>query len=449
MKVKVIGALFLLCVLSALVFGITDVKAVGTGVPVNDFEHQMVTTKQTVQDQVIDRKNDKWKMVRDLMVRRIVDLMTEEIINWINGGGKPKFVGDWKAFLNDAGNIAFDSLNEYLKTEGLNLCAPFSQQLRVRLIAMYKYYNVRGNNMPVTCRFEDFRQNLENTKDFLRRGDWLTYDAMFSPEVNPYWISLRLEGQFLTKASAEKEARQNESTSAGGFLAPKKCLKYTNDDQSKECEKWNIMAPASVVANAANKIVDGKFDFTSNIQSIYAAVINALIDRLVSYFQDGFSSTGSGDSGDGDEIIAQYNQEQVDNMIAEYQQFIDYFDPVAQKYNEALTLAQSLAQCATSGVGEATVTEIQAVIDGIQTALTKAMENLQGLQGVDVRSSDFSEQLIGLQQLMDTFRSMYAGLIQLMESDNAEMGNNTALQEAQAKLDELLTIKSEHPECVQ
>ena len=113
------------------------------------------------------------KALRDAVVKRLLDMITADVIDAINNGGKPQFVQDWKGYLRKAGDVALDTFNNYLQTSGVNLCAPFAPQLQIQLINMYKYYNLRYSQMPVMCSFDNFKRNLENTKGFLMTRDFL------------------------------------------------------------------------------------------------------------------------------------------------------------------------------------------------------------------------------------------------------------------------------------
>ena len=37
--------------------------------------------------------------LRDVVAKKIMDYIVDETIKWVSGGGKPKFVSDWRGFL--------------------------------------------------------------------------------------------------------------------------------------------------------------------------------------------------------------------------------------------------------------------------------------------------------------------------------------------------------------
>ncbi|MDD2730788.1 MAG: hypothetical protein PHW33_01545, partial [Candidatus Portnoybacteria bacterium] len=38
--------------------------------------------------------------------KQLMNMMVDDIVNWINGGGEPRFVSDWGSFLSDAADQA-------------------------------------------------------------------------------------------------------------------------------------------------------------------------------------------------------------------------------------------------------------------------------------------------------------------------------------------------------
>ena len=72
------------------------------------------------------------KLMRDIIAKRILDYIVNETVKWIQGGGKPKFIGNWEGFIKDVGDIAFDSV---MKETGLaKLCTPFGLNIMIGLL---------------------------------------------------------------------------------------------------------------------------------------------------------------------------------------------------------------------------------------------------------------------------------------------------------------------------
>ncbi|MEK7129357.1 MAG: hypothetical protein AAB858_03320, partial [Patescibacteria group bacterium] len=64
-------------------------------------------TWEKVYDYLLDKL---WPALRDMVAKRIMDYIVNETVKWIQGGGKPKFIGNWEGFVKDVGDIAFDSV---------------------------------------------------------------------------------------------------------------------------------------------------------------------------------------------------------------------------------------------------------------------------------------------------------------------------------------------------
>ena len=168
----------LIIIISSIIFsssGIFNQPARASGV-VTDPWHTITTALGWVGDKVWQIKDDLLKSLRDAIVKRIVDMMTDQVVTWIQGGGEPRFVTDWQGFLNDSFQAGVgDVINEgNLKF----LCQPFSFQLKIALLSVPTF------SKRVSCTLDDIVANIQDFYDDFRNGSWVAYEASWRPENN-------------------------------------------------------------------------------------------------------------------------------------------------------------------------------------------------------------------------------------------------------------------------
>lgn len=278
--------------------------------------------------------DEAYAVLRDAVVKRIVDDLTDQIISSIENGGKPLFVQDFNAYLNQAGDLAFDSVNNFLiQRAGLSLCAPFQPQL-----TLYFYNNIAGSNginrnfgFPAACRFQDFKQNIKNSETFIQNGGWIGLQQLFLPENNLLGATLALDASYYSQAGKIVQERQAAYQVNKGFLSVEQCVLYESPYTGKEvgpdqfqsdarltcneigrtdtdqcisefadayCLSKETKTPGDVIAQSATKGVLKDFEYASNVNSVISALVNTFIENL---FDKGkgllFASTSHGGSG--------------------------------------------------------------------------------------------------------------------------------------------------------
>lgn len=329
------------------------------------------------------------KVYRDAIVIALIKIMEKDVINSINNGGSPNFVSNWGGFMKKAGDITFNQFNEYLSdSRGIDLCAPFKSQLKLSFAAHFG--NESGfSGLPVACNFDEFKQNLENSIDFVSEGGWLAYNQIFLPENNYFGMSLELEDAYNNKANEKKQERENESQASGGFLGQKECIKYgggyTKDSiasfcvENEEdvnnvaacektvteqwCDSWQTTTPGDLIGKAAGEAIGGDNQVMANVQSaissIVAAGVNKLLETGMSKMTDSSWEEGKkyGAEHGQDGGIPNFNKEEhktdIEDGIAHYQDFIEYSDdPFLPTINRGIDIitSKNLEACSSSTI---------------------------------------------------------------------------------------------------
>ncbi len=388
-------------------------------------------------------------LLRDVIVKRITDMMTDMIIQWAQGGfqGAPLFVTDWKGFMNQAADVAFDSVNNELISQwGVNLCGPFAPQLQVQLIGMQKYYsNTYAQSAITRCTIQGFQQNLQNTAAYLQSGNWLAFEAAASPDNNYFGVALEVKDQYLNQLAREAQSRQNEAQSSGGFLNQKTCVQHSNpNDPNSSCTQYDTQTPGDTVAKSIGEAFTvGKYDFTSNIQSIVAAVINGAIGILMNYIQQGLSGATSNYSSTtnyGQLLTSQIpsstppsgggtggggtTDTSTQTILQHYADFGSYYGDVIGIDQQILTLlTQTASSCPDLVPSD--------VLSGIQNQVTTITQALADVQtNVDQASTASSSDILAAWQ---TFSSTYSDMWNQVVAD-AALGTNSVKTMAESAL---------------
>ncbi|MCL5011874.1 MAG: hypothetical protein M1320_00410 [Patescibacteria group bacterium] len=255
-----------------------------------------------------------YPVLRDAVVKRIVDDMTDQIVQSIENGGKPLFVTNLGEYTKRATDIAFDTFNNTLSSQaGLDLCAPFQSQLQM-------YFNVNLGSagryplgIPTRCSFDQFKQNIQNTGTFIQSGGWIGMQQLFLPSNNLLGASISLESAYYSKIADEQQKRNMEYQAGKGFLSVKQCVQYespisgqlvdetqfradatqacndvgrTDTDQcvsefaDSYCRKQDTKTPGDIVAQSATQATLKDFSYVQNVQSILSSLVNVFIKNV-------------------------------------------------------------------------------------------------------------------------------------------------------------------------
>lgn len=282
-------------------------------------------------------------MMRDVLAKRILDYIVDETLKWVQGGGEPKFVGDWQGFLKHAGDIALDSL---VKDLGLSrLCSPFSLQVKLSLAPVPEF------SQQVDCTLEDVVGNIENFYQDFESGGWVAYNEIWQPQGNYYGTMLMLYDEAMQRIAAQTRASEDEALAGGGYLSTKKStsdsdspqgttniggnVTYSSDADSPQGtinisgSAEQITTPGSTIGATVDRAVQTDMEWASNIESWMSALINAAITRL--------TSQGIRDMMGSAETYTSYYPSEYQNMLdqetkQQQQQLINQVKPIVDEW---------------------------------------------------------------------------------------------------------------------
>lgn len=182
---------------------------------------------------------ENWqKVMRDIIAKRIMDYIVDQTVQWIQGGGKPKFVTNWNGFLKDAGDIAFDSVIREMGLAGL--CSPFGLQLKLAFMPVQKF------SQRISCTLDNVVKNIDDFYIDFSVGGWEGYLVSLEPQNNFYGGLLLANDEFISKATKAKAAAVNEAVSGKGYLGVKKC-KETEKERGERItgkggNNWDVVS---------------------------------------------------------------------------------------------------------------------------------------------------------------------------------------------------------------
>jgi len=248
-----------------------------------------------------------------IALHMLLNMLTNDIIKWIQGGGEPRFISDWEGFLKNAGNKAGGLfVDKYL---GANyLCEPFDVAIKIPLRKVETFQE------KVKCTLEDMGINIRMFLDEFKIGGWMGWIELTKPQGNFYGGYLIAQTEKINREEAAKDAAGQEGGAGRGFLSVKVCVKgkiidnytsetystcnNTNDcktakesvegdmDFSFDCEKEIVSTPASVLSDVTSRAMDREMDNLSRqvadltdslgVTAPYIiAISNALINRMM------------------------------------------------------------------------------------------------------------------------------------------------------------------------
>ena len=110
--------------------------------------------------------------------KRFFDMLVDEIVVWIQGGGKPLFVQNWQAFLGAYGaGITGDLVHQL----GLgDVCRPFGIQLQLAVLQPPRF------SRQISCTLDQIVGNLVNFYNNFRAGGFIAYRELWQPQNNFY-----------------------------------------------------------------------------------------------------------------------------------------------------------------------------------------------------------------------------------------------------------------------
>jgi len=246
-----------------------------------------------------------WNVLR----KKLLDMLIDDIVKWIQGGGSPKLVTDWKGYLTDAANQAGGQFVDQYLGMGF-LCKRFDMRIRIALASVQTF------DQRAKCTISDIVGNVDDFFDNFNNGGWEAWLSITEPSNNIFGAYLLAMDETIGVASEAQKAAQNEAIASAGFLGDKVCRAIFCPEQSEagtqtgtwkqteipegcNCTQWEVRTPGKVAADAISKSATMDIDYlisADEYQEYLSAIINAVINRIT---KEGLTTmtTGTGSAG--------------------------------------------------------------------------------------------------------------------------------------------------------
>ncbi|MDP3004442.1 MAG: hypothetical protein Q8N43_02990 [Candidatus Azambacteria bacterium] len=291
---KLFNKKFLAVVFIALIIVSIAPKPVSASVPI--FEMNPIVTGDVVN---FGEMLFEWafKIAAEALKRQLLNMIVDQIVAWIQGGGEPKFITDWPGFFRDAVDQAG---GKFIQRIGLSqLCSPFKLLLGAAFIPIPTFTERTSCTLSrIGVNIDAFLENFEN-------GGWIAWQEMvLKPQNNVYGAYLLAWDQYEIEKSAAVKAAASEAQAGRGFLGVKRCIASHQENtgdaagEIEVCDKYETVTPGAVVGDLASKAVGSDIDYIVNAQDFAAyvgAIVNAILNRI---FAEGVGLLHAGLSGD-------------------------------------------------------------------------------------------------------------------------------------------------------
>lgn len=250
----------------------------GSVVPVEDAKLSEVQ-KEANKDLNTTKDQTFWQwaeeFVKTVLQKAILDVVVDQIITYIQGGGKPQFVTDWQGFAEDAAQRAG---GEFVESLGLGfLCEPFSLQLQIAVGGTPKKFSEEG-----ACTIDKIIGNIEDFTGDFRNGGWLAYGESWQVQNNFLGSYIETNKKLGFAKQAAAAAAINDAISGKGFTSAKKCQK---DSKGKDIPSTcKVVTPGSTLGDLTSKALGSDIDFLLNAEQLgdyVGAIVDALLNRVI------------------------------------------------------------------------------------------------------------------------------------------------------------------------
>ncbi len=405
--------------------------------------------------------------IRDVIAKILLDWLVDETVRWIQGGGKPQFVGNWDKFVKDAANTAVGEA--VYQTNAAFLCSPFKLQVQLSLTSPQSF------KQRLNCTLDLIVGNIENFYNDFRTGGWIAYNEYWQPQNNYFGVMLMTHDEIANKAAAAASAAANEALAGAGFVSSKRCKgggydvatmndlesgkpgstkSWVKDSKGNWCpaDQLEIVTPASTVGAAVASAVTSDVQWAANIKSWVAALTNAVINRLVKEGLSSMRGSSSSYSGGSYNPYGTYDPTigtaggYMKTIILNYQTLLDKTDELISLKNQTIavleqtssTFAQILARNCPQTVFSFEITNLNNDKNRIEKEIINFQQFADEVYNNLIEARGYTDNtVLAIVQKYEDFSSSHQSELEAIYSGAAKYEfekAQTALSAAQTKL---------------
>lgn len=160
-----------------------------------------------------------------ILKNQLVGRMIQQTVKWVQGGGKPQFITNWKAFLKDS---ATGAVNQFINAVEPRLC----QNVRAFTTDFLK------NNVPNTisgardpyqqfnCTLDQLVQSVKDFYDDFQNGGWVSLaQVVLQPQNNTWGAVVLTHESVIAQAAQARAADEADAQANKGFKGLSRCVK--------------------------------------------------------------------------------------------------------------------------------------------------------------------------------------------------------------------------------
>ncbi len=298
------------------------------------------------------------------VVNMIIEKLSAETIDWINGGfqGSPAYVADPQAYFLDVGNKA---AGQFIFSEPhLNLlCSPIRAKIRLALTRAYL------REPTWRCTLDDVQGNMDDFMSDFDRGGWDKFFQLTqNQQNNPIGAYLQGENEMFQKIESETNEKLKELDWGQGIKSFETCSKWGDppigyistypgcslepgpdgtpvsvcDDAPEPgqvCLEHKTATPGSVVQSQLNSVLgigNERLAVANEINEIISALLNQLMKKVMGGVT-GLAGLSKPDTSDGGSIFTNSLLTTVDGKVVDKNKEIETYIQGEQETLTGLT----------------------------------------------------------------------------------------------------------------
>lgn len=197
------------------------------GTMVADLKADVNTSLQTTGSHTQQLFEWARKLALSILRNQIVGRLIQQTIKWVQGGGKPQFITNWKGFLKDS---AIGAANEFLSTVTPRLCGNLraftSDYLKASVPNTVS--GSRDQYRQFNCTLDQIVSSVKDFYNDFTSGGWLGLATLvLAPQNNPWGAVIVAHDAAIQKSTEAQAAADANAQANRGFKGFTRCVKET------------------------------------------------------------------------------------------------------------------------------------------------------------------------------------------------------------------------------
>jgi len=277
------------------------------------------------------------KIILPQIKKVIIKMIQDAVLGSVQGGGKPKFVTSYKAYVE---NIAIDVIENFGdEVNNTDYCASFADSIK----NAFPYTTGAGGAAPTSdfggraaCTLGSLiggnsPENFDAFAQDFSVGGWAGLAAAWLPQNNSLMSSVRTSNELNARTQSAVNEGLEKAAAGDGFLGKEECL-----GDSKDCF---ILTPGSTIKSLTDNVLGLDGDFVVNADTFFDLAINALSLLMSRTIDEGLTKVSNiFNQNELDTLVEQSNAVNNSTFISAKENAIDIIDEVIDLRRNVVTL---------------------------------------------------------------------------------------------------------------